>query len=296
MEHYVWGAPVAIDLFLAGIGAAIFMIAVIANLAGGRKYRRISTTGALITPWPVIIGVVLLILDLGRPGRFWEMVLIRAQELSRLEAPFLMFKIGSTMSIGIWLVVILIILSFIYMIVTILAYPFKWAGILQKVVGVIGIPFALLVTVYTGVLIAASNNILWNNWLLPIVFVSSAIVTGIAGIAFILTFLQIFKPKSEIGSDVPKLEILNSRVIVFQLLMVILFIIVGIGSAPMKAIIGSAFGLLWWVGVICLGLVVPLIVGFRGGSKNPSMSLLISTLVLLGGFSLRYVILIGGQI
>lgn len=296
MEHYNWGAPVAIDLFLAGLGAAFFMIAVVANLAGGRKYRRISTVGAIAAPWPVLLGVVLLIIDLGRSWRFWEMILKRGEVLSRLESPYLMFKIGSTMSIGIWLVVIFIILSFIYLIVAILAYPFKWAEGFQKFVGVIGVPFALMVTVYTGVLIAASNNVLWNNWLLPVVFVSSAIVTGIAGVVFILAFLQLFKPESEIGSDVPRLEILNSRIIVFQLLMVILFIIFGIGSAQMKSMISSAFGLLWWVGVIFLGLIVPLIVGFKGGAKSPSMSVLFSTLVLLGGFSLRYVILIGGQI
>lgn len=296
MEHYVWGAPVAIDLFTAGLGAAIFMVAVVANLAGGRKYRRISTAGALIAPWPVILGVVLLIIDLGRPGRFWEMILKRAQELNHLESPFIMFKIGSTMSIGIWLVVVFIILSFVYLIVALLAYPFKWAEIFQKVVGVVGIPIALLVTTYTGVLIAASNNVVWNNWLLPVVFVSSAIVAGIAAIVFILAGLQICNPESEIGSDVPKLEILNSRVIAFQLIMVILFIVFGIGSASMRAIIGSAFGLLWWVGVIFLGLVVPLIIGFKGGAKSPHTSLVVSTMVLLGGFCLRYIILIGGQI
>ncbi len=296
MEHYDWGAPVALDLFLAGMGAAFLMIAVIANLAGGRKYRRVCLTGAIAAPGPVILGVVLLIIDLGKPWRFWEMILRRAPELNRLESPFIMFKIGSTMSIGIWLVVVFIIVSLIYMVVAILAYPFKWAETLQKFVGIIGIPFALLVTTYTGVLIAASSNVLWNNWLLPTVFVSSAIVTGIAGVALILAFLQICKPESEIGSDVPRLEILNSRIIVFQLLMVILFIIFGIGSAPMRAMIGSSFGLLWWIGVILLGLILPLLVGFKGGAKRPSISVLISTLVLLGGFSLRYVILIGGQI
>jgi formate-dependent nitrite reductase membrane component NrfD len=200
------------------------------------------------------------------------------------------------MSIGIWLVVVLIIVSFIYLIVTILAFPFKWAEKLQKIVGVIGVPFALLVTTYTGVLIAASNNALWNNWMLPVVFVSSAIVTGIAGLTAVLALLQILKQDSAIGSEVHRLERLNSRVILFQLVMVILFIIIGIGSAPMRAMIGSAFGLLWWIGVILLGLVVPFLVGFKGGTKSPSLAVLVSMLVLLGGFSLRYAILIGGQI
>ena len=294
MEHYNWGIPVALDLFAAALGAAVFMVAVVADLAGGRKYRRISTTGALIAPWPAILGVLLLVIDLGKPGRFWEMILKRSHETLGVES--LMFKIGSTMSTGTWLMTIFVLGSLLYLVIALLAYPFKWAETLKKVLGVVGLPFALLVTVYTGILISATGNTLWNNWLLPLVFVSSAFVTGIAAVAFILAVLQVLKPESKIGSDVPRLEIMNSRLIVFQLLMVILFIIVGIGSAQMKAVIGSAFGLLWWIGIIGLGLVVPLLVGFKGGAKSPQISLLISVLVLLGGFFLRYAILIGGQI
>lgn len=105
MEHYNWGIPVAIDLFAAALGAAIFMVAVVADLAGGRKYRRISITGALIAPWPAILGVLLLVVDLGKPWRFWEMILRRSHETLGVES--LMFKIGSTMSIGTWLLTIL---------------------------------------------------------------------------------------------------------------------------------------------------------------------------------------------
>ena len=59
MEHLNWGLPVALDLFLAGMGAAAFMLAVMADFAGGRRYRSVSITGAAIAPWPVILGVLL---------------------------------------------------------------------------------------------------------------------------------------------------------------------------------------------------------------------------------------------
>ena len=267
MEHYDWGLPLAIDLFAAGLGAAIFMVAVAANLAGGRRYRRISTTGALIAPWPVILGVLLLIVDLGKPLRFWEMMLRRSHETLGVES--IMFKIGSTMSLGTWLLIVFVLGSLLYMVVAILAYPFKWAEKLQKVLGVIGLPVALLVTIYTGVLLSATTNSIWGSWLLPIVFVASAMVTGVAAIIFILAAIRVAKPDSKIGSDIPKLEVINGWTIAFQLLMVILFVIFGIGSAQMRAVIGSAFGLLWWIGVIGLGLVLPLVIGIRGGAKNP---------------------------
>ena len=295
MEHLNWGLPLAIDLFAAALGAALFMVAVAADLAGGRQYRRISTTGALLAPWPVILGVILLIVDLGRPGRFWEMILRRSHETLGVES--LMFKIGSTMSLGTWLLVVFIIGSLVYMIVAILAYPFKWAQGLQKILGVIGFPFALLVTIYTGVLLSASNNSLWNNLLLPVVFVTSAFVTAIASIILIMAVLKFVKPDTQVAANMPKLEKLNTWVIAFQLLVVIMFVIIGLGSPRMKALIGSAFGLLWWIGIVGLGLVVPL--GYslmKGVPKRPEFSLVVSVLVILGGFFLRYSILVGGQI
>ncbi len=294
MEHYDWGLLLAIDLFAAGLGAAIFMVAVAANLAGGRRYRRISTTGAIIAPWPVILGVLLIILDLGKPLRFWEMMLRRSHETLGIES--IMFNVGSTMSLGTWLLILFVLGSLVYMVVALLAWPFKWAEKLQKVLGVIGLPIALLVTIYTGVLLSATRNRVWGSLLLPIVFVVSAIVTGIAAIVFILAAIRVAKPDSKIGSDIPKLEVINGWTIAFQLLMVILFVIFGIGSAQMRAVIGSAFGLLWWIGVIGLGLVLPLVIGIRGGAKNAPVSLVVSALVLLGGFFLRYTILLGGQL
>ena len=285
MEHVNWGWPVALDLFLAALGAGAFMLAVAADLAGGKRYRVISTTGAVIAPWPAIIGVILLVVDLGRPLRFWEMILRRGEG-------FLMFNAGSVMSWGVWLLTVFILLSLAYMVVAILSWPFAWGAIAKKIIGVIGLPFALLVCVYTGVLISATTNALWNTPVLPIVFVTSAMVTGIAAVIFVLALLQL--PKKEVPEDspIPKLEKLNSMMIGVQLLAVVLFMLLRINTAPMKAIMS---GPTWWILVIGLGLVVPLIVGLKAKIKKPQVSLVVAALILLGGFLLRYVILMGGQ-
>ena len=64
----------------------------------------------------------------------------------------------------------------------------------------------------------------------------------------------------------------------------------------MNMIIGSGFGLIMWIGIIGLGLVVPFIFSIKGEAKRPQSYLIVSALELIGGFCLRYVILIGGQI
>lgn len=153
--------------------------------------------------------------------------------------------------------------------------------------------------IYTGVLLSASPNPLWNTKLLPIAFVASATVTGIALVIFILVLLRLCGVAA-VEAHIPKLEKLNSWIIAFQLLVLILFMLMGIGSAmsrpQMIAMIGAGFGLLWWIGIIGLGLVVPLVLTLKGQARTPQISLVLSVLVLLGGFFLRYVILFAGQI
>ena len=293
--HLNWGIPVALDLFLAALGAGVFMLAVIADLAGGRRYRLISAIGALMAPWPVIAGVLLLVVDLGVPWRFWEMMLRRGEGLA-LTFPFIMFNPSSTMSIGTWVLTIFVWISLGYIVLTILAYPFRWVGVLRKLLGIIGLPIALLVTVYTGVLLSASPNPLWNSQLLPVLFVASAMVTAAALVVFVLAALRIVGVVADEDAHIPRIEKLNSRIIAFQLLVLILFMLVGISSAPMRLIVGAGYGLLWWVGIIGLGLIVPLLHGLKGRARRPQTSLVVSALVLLGGFFLRYVILIAGQV
>ena len=209
-----------------------------------------------------------------------------------------MLNPGSTMSIGTWLLTIFVIFGIIYLIVAILAWPYKWAMSFQKFLSVIGLPIALAVATYTGVLISATANALWSNPFLTVVFVTSALVTGLAGVTIVLAIFQFIKPKSKIGENVPLLEKINSRLIVVKLGVIILFLIVGlfISTKETLALIGPAFGLLWWVGIIGLSLVVPILLTFKSGAKDPAMSIVVSAVILLGGFFLRYAILITGQL
>ena len=289
MEHIIWGIPVAFDLFLAGLGAGALLIAIAADLFGGRQYERITRTGAVIAPWPVIVGVVLLVIDLGRPLRFWEL-------LFRRGPGFVMFNPDSVMSIGVWLLTIFVILSLVYGALVLFGWPFTWGKKARQGVGMIGLVISLLVAVYTGVLLASTANPLWNTVLLPAVFSVSALSTGIAAVVFVLSFTHIYGARAKVDPSIPELEKINSRVISLELLIVALFVLVRITSPSLRMILGSAYGLLWWVGIIGLGLVVPLLFGIKGKVRKPQTSVVVAALVVLGSFFLRYVILIGGQI
>ena len=250
---------------------------------------RVTCSPAFIAPWPVIVGVILLVIDLGNPLRFWEFLLKKGPGI-------LMFNPTSVMSIGVWLLTIFVILSLVYLVLCLVSWIFVWGAKLRQLVGVAAFCFALLVMVYTGVLLSATPNPLWNTVFLPAVFSVSALSTGIAAIVFVLVLGQLYKRSVKVGPFVPELEKINSWVLGLLLLTIILFVLAGIGSAPMRMIIGSGFGFLWWIGIVGIGLIVPLLFGIKGKASKPQASLVVSALVLLGGFLLRYVILTGGQI
>jgi len=60
MEHveYHWNALIVFYLFTAGVSAGAFFVSGLATYLGGERYKRISRIGALIAPWPVILGLL----------------------------------------------------------------------------------------------------------------------------------------------------------------------------------------------------------------------------------------------
>jgi polysulfide reductase chain C len=179
--HHVWGLPVALDLFFAGLGAGLFLVAVMADLFAGERASGIRRVGGVLAPWPVLLGVLLLVVDLGNPLRFWEFVLRHD-----FTCPVLNYLPSSVMSTGTWLLVIFSIISLCYCLLSLIRWPFKGDEVIRRVIGLVGLPFGLLVTIYTGVLISGTAIPLWDTAMLPVLFVCSAILAGVALIALVL--------------------------------------------------------------------------------------------------------------
>ena len=279
--HHVWGLPVALDLFFAGLGAGLFLVAVMADLFGGDRYAGVRRVGGVLAPWPVLLGVLLLVVDLGAPLRFWEFVLRHD-----LSFPILNYLPSSVMSTGTWLLVIFTTVSLCYFVLSLVRWPFKGDEIIRRAIGVIGLPFGLLVTIYTGVLIAGTAIPLWNTAMLPVLFVSSAIMAGVALIALVLGLRPLVglapTEESTMGSLVGAQTAL--AVLVLVLSFIYLRIAPGAGSAG------------WWIFVVILGLAVPLLYGLvRSKVKEALATPAVAFLVMLGAFFLRYTILMNGQ-
>lgn len=103
MKRIEWGYLIVSYLFLGGLSAGLYCVSALAALlhANGHDsaYKRIARLGALLAPWPVLIGSFLLIFDLGHWYRFWKL--------------FVRLRWTSPMSLGSWLLIAFSVVAFV---------------------------------------------------------------------------------------------------------------------------------------------------------------------------------------
>jgi formate-dependent nitrite reductase membrane component NrfD len=177
-----------------------------------------------------------------------------------------------------------------------------------------GIPISIGVGIYTGVLLGAlTARPFWNNPMLPMLFLISAMMTGSASICFVGCFIKGFRGMSreQINTNKFMIHSIDFTLMVFSIIAIFLYIL-GLYVSPRSSaeavhlIMGGEFTLLFWVFVVGVGIVFPLIVVvnellpyFNERSRDTEHKLwltgLVTVSVLVGGFMLRYVVIYAGQ-
>jgi formate-dependent nitrite reductase membrane component NrfD len=315
MHEVNWGLLIVVYLFLGGLSAGLFFAAGLANyleVDGKPAYPRIARMGALLAPWPVAIGSGLLILDLGNWYRFYKL--------------FTHFRWESPMSIGSYLLTIFTVIAFVYAFSWL---PEDWRQKLfskvpptwklvhrlnvdisahRKTIAMVGFPFSIGVGIYTGVLLGAvSARPFWNTNLVAQMFLFSALSSGAAA----LLLAMVLDKRNPIEAHETKFLItLDIVFIVLELFIILPYLIHGTLSVlavkqALWLILGGPYTLVFWVFFMGLGLLVPLAIEvyelapslLKGkpfhGDRN--LALAATSLVLFGGFLLRYIFVYAGQ-
>ena len=284
-----WGWLIALYFFFGGLAGGSYFLASLIDLFGRSEDRPLSHLGYYI-PFPcVILSGLLLTLDLQRPLRFWHMLIE-----SNTFRP--MFKYWSPMSVGSWALLIFGIFSLLSFLGALvednrLAWPagrrFRPPGMLSKVIAVIGGLVGFYVAGYTGVLLAVTNRPIWSDTpLLGMLFIVSA-----ASISAALMILLAQKTRL----TMPGLMALHRMDAWVVALEFIVLIAVMISLGPVFRAWLSAWGLLLFLGVIVVGMLMPLALYWRKewlGDRNLTTA---AALVLVGGFILRLVIVFSAQ-
>jgi len=289
-----WGLMIVIYLFTAGLSAGTMVTSNLAFLYGGKEFERVGRWGAYISPFPISLGLGVLLLDLGSPFNFYRL--------------FLTLQVRSPMSYGSWAILFFTGLSVIYLY---LWLPEKYQIVGQtpnlekwkKSLAIIMPILSLGVASYTGFLLNASIRPLWAAPLLPVLFLVSALSTGVAAVILIAALSPWQRARHK---ELHVLTKVDALLIILECFIILVMIVMGRLSSMS---VSYAFGILlfgqyawiFWFLIVGLGLTIPLLLELMEiKDKIPvqwalSVTISSSFLVLFGGFFVRYVITYAGQ-
>ena len=281
-----WPFLVDVYFFLGGLAGGAFVIATVATLVDNRRYRDVVRAGYYLALAALIPCPILLIVDLGVPARFMNM----------MKA----FNPQSPMSMGSWALAAFGACVALAVLFTLLEDLGKARDLsnLRLIVGVIGGVFGFFVAAYPGVLLGATARPLWTNGhALGALFLAVGASTAAAAIALILTVAG--RARGDGATAIRRMTVLA---LLIQGLSLVIFIVAVQGAGSQAAdralalLMSGPFKLTFWVGAIIVGTVVPLLLGLAD-LKRPSFALsaVTAVLVLVGGFLVKYVIMAAGQ-
>ncbi len=299
MAEISWGILLAAYLFMGGMAGGSYIVAALADLLGKGKYKVLSKSGTYVSLVSIIVGLVLLVLDLGR---------FDVDPLGTLNA-YIHFP-TSIMSVGTWIITGFAVVS----LVTTILWFFRGSGLVRKLVEIAGLILGCSTAAYTGLLLAFSRGRpFWTSPYLPVTFIVSGTLTGLVMSLLLIPIIAWFMPRffedfKDLVDDRKQFAqvLIESQryivtLIVVELALVLIELGTGHGGAALLSI--GSISLPFYAYVI-VGLLVPLGIAYYSQRIEyvekygmlMSASLAGFVLVLIGGFLLRYVILFGGQL
>ena len=287
-----WEWPITIALFLAGLAAGTYSVMGLIHFAGDKRDEPVLHRLGFI-PMPIMIVVpLLLIYDLGQQSRFLNL-LIKSPAATERGGP-LMFNVNSPMNWGSWAMVI-----FAGFAALAFADSLHQSGRIRlgwlvpiahnKILLAIGEFVAMVVSGYSGVLIAVTNQGVWSDtWLMGGLFICFSELSGMAVAAIVCDRMGATHTAAAVRRALFTFAAVSAVFLVLFL--------AGLASqqdGALTALIASLHelvGVAFWVGAVGLALVVPLLMlAPRPLIRVPNGSLaLIGVLVLVGVLAFRY--------
>ena len=286
-----WRWLIIAYFFVGGLAGGCFFLAALIDLFGRREDRPLARLGYYVAFPAIVVSGILLTVDLHVPSRFWHMLL-------QSERFVPMFKWYSPMSVGSWALLIFGAFTLVAFLAALhdagRIRGWRWLSHLRppsiagRFVAVAGGLLGFFVAGYTGVLLAVTNRPIWSDTpLLGLTFVISAASTSAA----LLILLAPRRWRTLPG--VYALERFDATALVLELIALVALVI-SLGSMARAWM--NAWGLLLVLGVVVLGILIPLLLRTRVRPFRRDLATPIAAvLVLVGGFVLRVVIVLSSE-
>ncbi|MDO5024682.1 NrfD/PsrC family molybdoenzyme membrane anchor subunit, partial [Slackia piriformis] len=223
------------------------------------------------------LGSLLLFVDLGRPERVFQFLLS-----SRL----------SVMTVGAYALGASVVCSLAFA----AEYFFdsvSFPRVPRVLLGVVSLLSGMLTATYTGVLLQSMNSVVfWQTPLLPMLFLVSSFSCAAACIAASVSSCDMLAKPSRF---VRRLLSFDMVLIAFEGACVFLYLVLSFISndarLAVRELLSGELSTVFWLGVVLLGLVTPLVLEAKGLRSPKGSSVCICALfVLAGGIFLRFCI------
>jgi len=296
MEHYghaitgmnnqiVWGMPHIFAIFLILAASGVLNVASISSVFRKTFYHPLARLSVLLAITLLLSGLMVLVLDLGRPDR-----LIIAMTTYNFKSIFA------------WNIILyngFLLISIIYL----------WFMMERRMkqyyptAGLIAFTWRILLTTGTGsifgFLVAREA---YNTAIMAPLFIALSLALGLAVFLLVL-LIDCWKTHCSLGEAIlerPKKLLAVFIVAVFYFVLTYhltnLYITGRHGVEYFILADGGIYTALFWGGYIFLGTVMPLLLLYHEKFTHSRASIAAAALLtIIGGFSLLYVIIIGGQ-
>ena len=279
-----FGFNIAMYFYLTGLSAGSFILSTLAYGFGMNQYKPLGRVGVILATLLLVIAPFFLLIHIGMPLRAWHL--------------FVYLNWSSPITWGSFLLILYPINCIIYG-----YFMFKEKMKPTRIFGLIGIPLAIAVHGYTGFILAFGKaRALWNTALMPILFLASAIVSGIALMILVVILKdRFFSKEKRIDRDlIMNLGKLLAWMIVFDLFLVgsdLLVLLISHSDAQAAAylILGGKFSVMFLIIENLLGKIIPFILLAIPKFRTLPTVIAASILVVVGIFFMRYVVVVAGE-
>lgn len=305
----IWHWQIPLYLFVGGMAAALIFFSAYFYIRGrGEELITSVKIAPMLAPFVIVIGLIALLLDLRHPAYFWQL--------------YTTIRFDSPMSWGAWTLAIIMPLSIIWPLTYLkdiqvyyknskkwivnllnsidsivnsikpLKFVIDWFTANRYAFAWVNIILAVILGVYTGILLSAFNaRPLWNTSILGPLFLVSGLSTGAAVIMWMSRSVK----ERIIFSRIDLLLIAVEGFFIIHLFMGFL----ASGAVQIEAaelFLGGEYTAVFWAGVVVIGLIIPAtletmeLFGYHIPISIPAL------LILVGGLIFRFVMVEAGQV
>jgi protein NrfD len=288
---HIWGWEIPVYLFLGGLAAGLLVLPALLEMSRGDRHLSVSARAMPFAALVLIsMGMVALFLDLEYKVHVWRF--------------YFALMPASPMSWGSWILMLVYPAGLLLGLLLLSSEQRRWLPQSRRVTGFFNwihrqrkvilwsaIVSGVALGTYTGLLLGTLGaRPAWGSTLLGPLFLVSGLSTAAA-------FMMLMRPGQDERRRLARWDI---NLIVLELVFIGLFLMtLSTGGQVSRAAAGEFLGGQWtavfWSLVVVIGLLIPLALEIIEHKKHSRPASITPVLILLGGFALRWILVVAGQ-